>query len=213
LQPSDAIGLVIYHGNLAKLKTYCGGTVTESAQLHPAHNIPRVHSEKYQESARISACTENAGAEGFSNGPNPVQTPPGDQLVTSPELVTWKANCFVRAEYTRTTHLLAPTGRIYDKVVVFGCARRTSPPGLGATCPTSTGPAGAPLGSCLTRAWILSTMYSGDTEKSEPIVRVGVALRTTQPTPRPLRSWCLRSVGQKVPSPSVQIGHIVTDYS
>ena len=53
---------------------------TESAQLHPARSIPRVHSEKYQQSARISACTENAGAEGFSNGPNPVDpTPPGDQ--------------------------------------------------------------------------------------------------------------------------------------
>ena len=36
-------------------------------QLHPARSIPRVHSGKYQEeSARISACTENAGAEGFS---------------------------------------------------------------------------------------------------------------------------------------------------
>ena len=55
-----------------KLKTYCGGTVTESAQLHPARSIPRVHYGKYQQSARISACTENAGAEGFSNGPNPV---------------------------------------------------------------------------------------------------------------------------------------------
>ena len=48
------------------------GPVTESARFHPARSIPRVHYGKYQQSARISACTENAGAEGFSNGPNPV---------------------------------------------------------------------------------------------------------------------------------------------
>ena len=69
-----------------KLKTYNGGTVTESAQLHPAHSITRVNSEKYQQSAGISACTENAGAEGFSIGPNPVQTR-GRRPATSPELV------------------------------------------------------------------------------------------------------------------------------
>ena len=48
-------------------------------QLHPARSIPRVHSGKYQQSARISTCTENAGAEGFSNGPNPVDPPAGDR--------------------------------------------------------------------------------------------------------------------------------------
>ena len=55
------------------------GPVTESAQLHPAHSITLVHSGNYQESTGISACTENAGAEGFSNGPNPVdKTPVGE---------------------------------------------------------------------------------------------------------------------------------------
>ena len=47
------------------------------------------HDEKYQQSVRISACTENAGAEGFSNGPNPVDHPSdrcGDQAWTTARL-------------------------------------------------------------------------------------------------------------------------------
>ena len=63
------------------------GPVTESARFHPARSIPRVHYGKYQQSARISACTENAGAEGFSNGPNPVDPRPATSSATSPKLV------------------------------------------------------------------------------------------------------------------------------
>ena len=71
-----------------QLKTYSsGGPVTESAQLHPAHSIPSVHSGNYQQSTGISTCTENAGAEGFSNGPNPVDKTPLRETNTSPKLV------------------------------------------------------------------------------------------------------------------------------
>ena len=69
-----------------QVKNLLWGTVTESAQLHPAHSIPRVHYGKYQQSARISACTENAGAEGFSNGPKSGR-PTRRRPATSPELV------------------------------------------------------------------------------------------------------------------------------
>ena len=46
-----------------------------------------VDSAEYQQSARISACTENAGAEGFSNGPNHQTHPPP---ATWSRLRTWQ---------------------------------------------------------------------------------------------------------------------------